>query len=128
MNDIWPIAKCMDFIDDPDTDGFYTFTQYALDPDDKRRSPCTKTADFATNINKATINADTPWTENAVVTYFELVYPAGNNCEPSSLPSGQATKVPTGLTITSGSATYTEHVCVVPGCHYEHTSNKCLPN
>jgi len=125
MNEVWKVAKCMDFIDQTNypegaasaNDGFFTFAEYAANPD-KRFLPtaCTKTADFQTEINEAVVAANTPWEEDNVNTYSGLIYPTtGSAC------GGTQSIIPTGLTIyraKGGSTQYHEHVCVVPGCHY----------
>ena len=123
MDRVWQAAKCMDFIDNSTHDGFFTFAEYAADPD-KRFLPtaCPGGANYTNNINKAVVNASTPWTEDDVITYYGLIYPASGNCEPTM--GGAVAKIQTGLEINvnSGSVTrYNEYVCTVPGCYYRPT-------
>ncbi len=115
MERVWTYAKCMDFIVDPAEDGFYTFQKYAADPD-KRHLPirCDKIADFATPYAEALIDTETPWFEDNLVTYFDLMYPPGGGCGGGLIS--------TGLTVyrTSGNPlSFPEKVCIVPGCHYD---------
>ena len=132
MNAVWEAAKCMDFIHNAANDGFFTFAEYASG-DDKRFLPtaCSpKTADFTGELQTALVNANTPWEEDSVVTYFDLIYPGGTSCAPSSASGGLTTMISTGLQVIKSSgtpATYTEHVCVVPGCYYDPGGNRCCP-
>ena len=128
MNRVWLHAKCMNFVDNPDEDGFFTFAEYAADPD-KRHLPVRceggpfaggKTADFDTPLAVALLTPDTPWEEDPVITYYDLIYPpTGAAC------GGQYSRVMTGLIVerTDGPVNlYQEHVCIVPGCHYVPSS------
>jgi len=122
MDRVWAEAKCMDFIDNPANDGFFTFDEYHAQPD-KRFLPtaCAKTANFKAEQDKAIENAITPWEEDDVITYFELIFPAGG-CGPAGGPF--SSKIKTGLLVertSGGVAKYNEYVCVVPGCYYEPT-------
>ncbi|MEM7650695.1 MAG: hypothetical protein AAF204_01260 [Pseudomonadota bacterium] len=71
MNTIWRIAKCMDFIDDPNNDGFFTFAEYAANAD-RRTLPTAcpnATAIYNVRMDLATANdpatsasgQSTPW-------------------------------------------------------------------
>lgn len=129
MNRVWEDAKCMDFIDNAAEDGFFTFAEYEA-ADDKRFLPtrCSKTADFQTNMDTATLDTATPWEESPVLTFYEyIITPAGaGNCNVTGGAGGSfSSRFKTGLIVnrTSGTVTdYEEHVCVIPGCYYEPTS------
>ncbi|MBL4804197.1 MAG: hypothetical protein JKY71_04970 [Alphaproteobacteria bacterium] len=123
MNRVWEDAKCMDFIDEAAEDGFFTFAEYEAAPD-KRFLPtrCSKTADFQTNMDTATLDSSTPWEESPIRTFYDLIYPS-SGCSGAFGPFESIFK--TGLIVnrTSGSVTdFEEHVCVVPGCYWEPSS------
>lgn len=134
MDQVWRIAKCMDFIDNATNDGFFTFQEYNTDPDKRfLPTPCSKTANFKTNMDLATLDSKTPWQEDPVTTYYNLIYPSGGGCGGSG---GLSTKIQTGLIVlrnSGGSCSKTkfdEYVCTVPGCHYDPCSGgsgKCVP-
>lgn len=111
MNRVWMHAKCMDFIDDPDTDGFFTFEEYANASQDKRQLPnaCSKSGLWQQNINDA--YESVPWTEDDLETYLD------------NLDAGQCgaiPPIPTGLQVDNANfdGPYQEMVCIQPGCHF----------
>ena len=118
MRDVWQESKCMDFAQNPDTDGFFTFENYAS-TDDKRTlpNPCAGIAGRWTDeIGLATVNDDTPWIENEVETFADLL--DANECNDQTL------KIATGITVQRSKATpttYLEKVCLPPGCRYVPT-------
>lgn len=124
MKAVWMAAKCMDFIDEDAEDGFFTFAEYAADPD-KRFLPdrCPGGADYTGNLNKAVVNADTPWKPDPIVTRLGFIYPPANNC------GGDDSKIKTGLFVEQslgGTSRYDEYVCLVPGCHYNPSTDDCV--
>ena len=145
MNQVWNIAKCMDFIDQTEyeegagheNDGFFTFTEYAESPD-KRFLPTAcgggaeENPDYADRLNQALVNDETGWTEDLSQTFLSLLYPDDGECEPELDGDGAilVSKIPTGLIVnsqvetSSGPVTrYSEYICVVPGCYYEPRGN-----
>lgn len=120
MRIVWMFAKCMDFIDEAAEDGFFTFAEYAADPD-KRFLPtrCPGSAGYTGNLNKAVVDANTPWEEDPIVMRLNLIYPmTGPGC------GGAQSKIKTGLVVEQslgGVSKYNEYVCLVPGCHYDPT-------
>lgn len=146
MSQVWLIAKCMDFIDQgsytpggaaAQYDGFFTFAEYANDPD-KRFLPtaCSGPNQYQTNIDTALVQASTPWDEDLVQTYYNLIYPTGGAggagaCGPQT--GANVSRIRTGLVVErpSGSVTrFNEFICVVPGCYYNPTgmnSGTCVP-
>ena len=144
MNQIWGIAKCMDFIPNPATDGFFTFAEYAAGPNDLRALPtqcANPVAVYQDELNIAVVhdpsddpaagppdNVDeTPWNEDDTVTYFDLIDPpaAAGNC------GGPESRVATGLFISRNAdelgnnvTRYHEKTCVVPGCFFVPTANR----
>ncbi|MCF8495490.1 MAG: hypothetical protein K9G62_02350 [Alphaproteobacteria bacterium] len=114
MNDVWKEAKCMDFIDVPEEDGFFTFEQYRDDPD-KRFLPsrCEAIPDrWKENIELAWVDDYTKWIEDNMQTYLNWLDP--DKC-------GSYPPVPTGLTVKNSQYPqgYPENVCIQPGCHYK---------
>lgn len=119
MATVWAEAKCMDFIQNPTndtTDGFFTFENYSTTPDKRflptRCQNATLPAKWKDEINLATVDDFTPWTENNVLTYFDLLDPA--NC-------ANSLKIPTGVIVVRSKlepVQYYEKVCVAAGCHY----------
>ncbi len=152
MGQVWLLAKCMDFIDQAsydgtpasDHDGFFTFAEYAADPE-KRFLPtaCANTVGganknsqlFTDNTNIAVVNGpapNTPWDEDNVVTYYGLIYPpAGANVCGQEIRAGAITyssSIATGLIVersagvgNSNITRWGEKICVVPGCYFEPT-------
>ena len=119
MARVWHAAKCINFITDEDTDGFYTFQEYATSAADKRHLPKVCTA-ITSNWNDNLVSALTsgPWANDPVQTYFNLTEPqdcSGGTCKCSGDP------IPTGVrVIRSGYELnqYEEKICLQPGCHY----------
>lgn len=119
MRDVWKESKCMDFAADQNTDGFYTFENYQANEKRTRPTPCNNAGigtRWQNEINNATVNANTPWTEDNVVTFFNLLDPA--NCNNSTL------KIETGIIVQRSKlqpTAYHEKACIAPGCHYVPT-------
>lgn len=118
MDDVWMHAKCIDFIDDVANDGFFTFQEYASSPDKRVYPPpmtCAGSPHWNANMNAAYAVGNNPWQKDKMKIYYDLIYPS----------SGCGTPFETGLEVTNSKASvspYIEHVCIVPGCHYEPTS------
>lgn len=119
MGRVWQAAKCINFASNEDTDGFYTFEDYATNPVDRRALPTLclpATASWSANL--ATALTSGPWTNDPVQTYFNLTNAqscSGGSCLCTGDP------VPTGVrVIRSGYSVndYEEHVCLQPGCRY----------
>lgn len=127
MADVWKEAKCIDFIDEEDYDAFFTFKDYANGKEPRfLPTPCNTgvSSRWNTELQTATVDAQTPWQEDKVKTYFNLMDPA--NC--SSAP-----KIETGVTVIRGDAPnkFREKICIPPGCHYVPTglnSGTCETN
>ena len=136
MEAVWMVAKCMDFNIDPATDGFFTFAEYAAAPD-RRRLPtaCTQpTTPYTTETNTAVVDANTPWDEDIILTYFNLLYPT-TGCGPVAGAGAPSSQVATGLFVTRdtvppggvpGVLNYHEKVCVVPGCFFKPDANSTV--
>jgi hypothetical protein len=127
MNEVWNVAKCMNFIQNPDTDGFFTFADYAGSADKRTLpSPCTAPVAWQNNLDIALL--DPPWQEDAVFTYFEDIFPRSTACGDPTF-----SKLRTGLVINRADSTpkiYNEYICLVPGCHYVPSSmnaGTCTP-
>ncbi len=120
MESVWMEAKCMDFIDDPDTDGFYTFDYYVSEADLRRLpSPCSGGPDWAGNLADA-LNSPA-WTDDPLVTY--LNYFDASQC-------GSLDEIPTGLEVERpiiDPQNYEEFVCIQPGCHWDPDASACVP-
>ncbi len=118
MSRVWNAAKCINFVSNNTTDGFFSFAEYATAAD-KRVLPtaCTPINTNWTN-NLASALTSAPWANDPVQTYFTLTDPqdcSGTNCPCSGAP------VPTGVRVVrSGYALndYEEFVCLQPGCRY----------
>jgi hypothetical protein len=126
MNRVWARAKCMDFIFDESTDGFYTFAQYRdgeqigdgadlVLVEDRRRHP-PPACESIQGRWKAEIDAvfkhdDTKWVEDTVVTYFTQIQP--ESC-------ADIDPIPTGVVVRrqQDPQVYNEKVCLAPGCYY----------
>lgn len=119
MATVWRQAKCIDFISNQTNDGFFTFEHYR-DNNDKRFLPtaCARVAKWTNEFNVATVNANTPWTEDDVISYREFLDPA--NCGDPQYSH----EVETGVTVKRSKSEpkeYKEKVCLMPGCHYVPT-------
>jgi hypothetical protein len=120
MRDVWKESKCMDFAQNSTTDGFYTFENYQNSAD-KRTLPtaCNNNGlagRWGTEIGRATANASTPWAEDNIVTYFNLLDPSA--CNANTLA------IETGITVQRSKAsptTYLEKACIPAGCRYVPT-------
>jgi hypothetical protein len=116
MLKVWKEAKCMNFVPNPNEDGFYTFEQYRDNPDHRYLpTRCGSiTSDWNQNIQDA--YAGVPWTEDSVKTFLDKLDPA--NC------NNTANKIETGLVVvrsTTQPVAYVEKVCIMPGCRYVPT-------
>lgn len=115
MRDVWLESKCVDFIEIPDADGFFTFENYRDTPD-KRILPeaCLGIPDrWAENFDVATVNPFTPWEEDNQLVFFDLLDPA--NC------GGGTLQIETGVIVRRSKldpVQYREKACLPPGCHY----------
>lgn len=118
MYEVWLQSKCVDFIEDSNTDGFYTFQNYWSTPDKRQRpDPCVNPglparweAEFAT----ATVNPFTPWEEDNQLIFFGML----SGC------SGATFQLETGVIVQRSKEEplrYREKVCVPPGCRYVPT-------
>jgi hypothetical protein len=117
---MWEEAKCMNFINDPGSDGFYTLAQYADPSFAAIRAGCSQNSDWEMKYLEATEESVTPWTEEPTVTFREDFDPA--QC-------GAFPPVPTGITVTRDvqPTTYEEKVCLMPGCYYVPQNDTCAP-
>lgn len=118
MSRVWQAAKCINFVTNSTTDGFYTFQEYsgALD---KRHLPASCTpinGNWAGNLTVALTSG--PWTNDAVNTYLSLTEP--DDCTSGSACACDGEPIPTGLTVINeqSSTGYPEHICLQPGCRY----------
>ena len=119
MARVWQAAKCINFITNATTDGFFTFEEYANTATDKRVLPtiCTSIqTNWGDNLHTALTSG--PWTNDPLQTYFTQTEPvncAGGNCPCTGNP------IPTGIQVVRTGYNvneYPEKVCLQPGCHY----------
>lgn len=120
MNEVWKVAKCLNFIADPATDGFYTFAEYAGIAD-RRRLPtaCGNVPEWTTNISTATGPA-TLWPKDPVNSFLGDLDPG--NCGSATNP---IRPIATGVMVRRPKQTpaqYEEKICAAPGCYYVPTS------
>lgn len=143
MQNVWEEAKCMNFVDVPDEDNFFSFQDY-VGSDDKRFLP--KRCD---NINKRWQNNlenfiqdpkstknTTEWIEDDVILFTELLDPA--NCQKTRIKVGDYKKrlqpfIETGVFVKDKNFPngYEQKICTPPGCYYEpkgRTRGQCKPN
>jgi hypothetical protein len=131
MENIWLKAKCKNFVDVPDEDGFFTLKEYT-EKDDVRFLPdrCEGIQErFAKNLEGAVDddpfdNKDTTkWNEDDTITYIKRFDPGNCNKRDNS---GKLISPPidTGLLVRRNPEPreYYEKICVAPGCYYEPTS------
>ncbi len=120
MDRVWEVAKCMNFIDSPQNDAFFTFAQYVADPDKRYLpAPCAD-PDIRPEIEEkyatALIEEFTPWVEDNIATYYDVVYPPEEPCGDTRDIIGTWMDI----AVSSNSLDYyKEHVCLIPGCVYE---------
>lgn len=123
MATVWNAAKCMNFISNTATDGFFTFDEYAAAATatlDARYLPVACSAvptSWISNIANALTTG--PWTNDDVVTYLSETSP--ENCSGPSCSCTGSPPIPTGVEVRrSGYSVdvYDEHICLQPGCFY----------
>lgn len=130
MNQVWMEAKCMDFINNEDHDGFYTFEQYATGADHRfLPAQCVSAGladrwrnniDTALGKDQAAGAPGTPWQEDIVNPYIEQLL--SSTCGNAAIPP-----LYTGVQVrtNAGEDPFDERVCVQPGCHYDHSAGEC---
>jgi len=143
MRRVWEQAKCMNFIDDEDHDGFYTFDQYQREAekggDDAdfrflpKTCPALRAVDptggartrWEQEIKNATVNSDdgddqpnqgTPWQEDIVETYYDKLEP--RNC-------ASADAIPTGFKVYRNHKEEKDWKVCLGGCHYDVDAETC---
>ena len=122
MNRVWQQAKCMDFIQAPNEDGFFTFASYAAD-DDKRFLPARcpgVTSQWQENIALSSDDETTPWEEDSVKAYYDAFL--NDSCTQTSV-----SRIETGIVVKrlKNPSSYDEKICLAPGCYYDPASDRC---
>lgn len=125
MGRVWQAAKCINFVTNSATDGFYTFTEYAADLIDKRRLPIAACGAITPTVwteNIAVGLTTGPWTNDPLQTYLDETLPdAGCTGAP----------IPTGIQVNRTGAppnNFPEKICLQPGCRYEPAGDDCVEN
>lgn len=121
MGRVWQAAKCINFITNSESDGFYTFGEYAANLDVRHLPNMCTAINGSWAGNLATALTSGPWTNDPVDTYLELTQPddcAGASCVCNGQP------IPTGLTVINETypGGFSEFICIQPGCRYVPTS------
>lgn len=118
MEAIWEDAQCMDFVDEPDYDAFFSLADY-VDGDDKRfEGNCTKPTGWAENSDNLKPE-NTAWEEDDLLTYF-LEFDHDEGCDSSK-------EIETGIqAIPQSGPAYDVKVCVRVGCVYGAEDTKCI--
>lgn len=132
MGRVWNAAKCMNFITNSASDGFYTFDEYTTSIVDKRHLPtaCAPiTGNWAGNLTAALTSGN--WTNDPVQTYVAETTP--QSCAATGTCACSGDPIPTGLRIVGVGATttvtpYDEHICLQPGCFYYPAGGATYPN
>lgn len=111
MSNIWREARCMNFVDEADSDAFFTLKEYVDDAQDKRfrKGSCTKSANWGTEFDALT-DTGTAWDEDVVETFF-------NKLDPTSCGTALDTGIRVLPAIGSESG-YDEKFHIPPGCVY----------
>lgn len=105
MAKLWQEAQCMDFMNDPEQDGFFSFAEYAAGDKRKKPSACTGPgAAWNTNIEAAKSK------KSDVTTFFDQV----DKCD------GDSKVINIGILMTNGEQ---QKFCVPPGCIFKE--DKC---
>ncbi|MGH1455226.1 MAG: hypothetical protein ACRBDI_00430 [Alphaproteobacteria bacterium] len=120
MSRVWQAAKCINFVTNSATDGFYTFGEYAANVIDKRHllGACTPiTGNWTGNLAAALTTG--PWTNDPVNTYLALTEP--DSCTGGASCACTGNPIPTGLRVVNSAnpTGYDEHICLQPGCRYK---------
>ncbi|MDH5721878.1 MAG: hypothetical protein OEY94_00965 [Alphaproteobacteria bacterium] len=125
MGRVWQAAKCINFVTNSATDGFYTFAEYQSDSTDKRRLPVAACGSITPTVwgdNIAVGLTTGPWTNDPLQTYLSQTVPdAGCTGSP----------IPTGITVNRSGVkpnNYDEKICLQPGCRFDPTTNDCVSN
>ena len=149
MGQIWHQVRCMEFMDENNSDSFRDFSWYAFTDPRQFRPPSfqcpvsgnnsiqglqaqaafgqARTAAFngdeaMFDINNGSVTDGTPYLEDDMVSHLDMILP-GTNCAGSAI-------VPTGVSIqrtdVNGGAPYDEFVCSKPGCSAD-PGGSCVP-
>lgn len=138
MARVWNEAKCLNFFDEEDLDGFYDFAHYQNNdprqlPDELAQCspPSSGTFNFdnmmqiAFNQRQDTYvlqqenpNDTTPYEVDTLVTFLDFILPRGvapaDQCAPA---------IQTGITVDRRlSGSYPDAVCPNPGCYYDQST------
>lgn len=117
MNQVFQMAKCQDFIADPETDGFYTQEEYARGQD-KRAYPTRCAADARWLDMHTTATKAPPWKNDPPKVY---------NLKAEDCGKPEYPPIATGLTVWEGRNSYPEKSCShIPKCYYDPKANKCV--
>jgi hypothetical protein len=122
MDQVWKVAKCMNFVDKTHDD-FFDLTKY--DGWDARALPNACTADSRWAAQSAAAgNTGT----GGVPTYRTETYNTYSAFFTTS-PSCSAPKIPTGIKVNRPPiGPYDEYICVNAGCAYSWSSANCVTN
>lgn len=127
MAKIWQNARCMNFIDEPSSDGFFTLEEYAGFSQDVRFnstvSPyCAVSSQWQPELD-ALEPANTAWEEDDVKTFLDEIDPE----HPSAPNCGSSASFSTGIYVysTHNAGTYFERSCLVLGCVYDADAGNC---
>jgi len=126
MAKVWEDAQCMNFADEPDNDAFFTLAEYNAASDDKRfEGNCSKPGGWSSELD-ALMPANTPWTEDDIVTFMKELDVSQTTCSASKT-------IDVGVNAISSSedfqGEYEVKVCLVHGCYYKpksKTSGECV--
>lgn len=123
MARIWQEAKCSDFVENGAEDGFFTFQQYASDPD-KRHLPARCASEPRWGTMHGTAITAPPWVDDPVWTHVGDLNE--DKCGTAAFPP-----IPTGVTVRRPAETpnqYEEKICVQMGCYFDPNSGTCKKN
>lgn len=143
MQQVWRAARCMDFNDEENYDGFYDFLWYQVnDPrrEDNDWVPVCVRDDRMTAARTTAFNGDqalfeisasdeilaaqgngTPYQEDDVITHLDRILPG--TCTGTAIPTGISVERPD----VNGGNPYPERVCPNPGCTAAPGSATCSP-
>lgn len=146
MNVVWEAMRCSNFIENPDTQGFFTLEEYVSFTDDLRQvnyGGSTRTCggpsgltswsssyETALGINQvAGTTQDVPWTRTPVTPYR-----ANFNAPAAPNTCSDSPRFQTGLTVSSPAFPngYPETVCTMAGCIFDPSAGTgsggdCVP-
>ena len=125
MNKVWKEARCMNFVDEADSDAFFTLAEYVSDSEDKRfkKGYCPKSPNWQKESDA--VKDPQGWEKDDIETFLERF-----NIENCGKGGFESAAIPTGIKVLPDlfdETGYDEHFCLIPGCYAPRTRANTTP-